>query len=205
MHSLCFIQHDVCCDPIISRKINVEPSSVQSEELASVGVSSLSKLKKMRLQLAGCMLLLFGRSWCTLAFVPHSMVAIARPQPSSSLARTTAISMIPNDDPSTFLLAATEAWVQPAIYFLDPSLNLMSFAMLARVVLSWYPDTQVKDLPWSLVVIPTEPFLKMVKGVVPPAFGVDITPVFWLAIFTFIHEILLGQQGLLTMKLKYGI
>jgi YggT family protein len=105
----------------------------------------------------------------------------------------------------TVLLAETEAWVQPAQLFLDPFLNLMSLAMLARVVLSWYPETKITDFPWIALVLPTEPLLRVVKGVVPPAFGVDITPVFWLAIFTFVHEILLGQQGLLTMKIKYGM
>jgi YggT family protein len=100
----------------------------------------------------------------------------------------------------------TEAWVQPLILVLDPFLNFMSFAMLARVVLSWYPEIKFKDAPWSaIVVIPTDSLLRLAKGFVPPAFGVDITPVFWLAIFTFIHEIFLGQQGLLTLKLKYGI
>lgn len=64
---------------------------------------------------------------------------------------------------------------------------------------------ELKEAPWIFLVIPTEPFLRVVKGVIPPAFGVDITPVFWLGIFTFIHEILLGQQGLLTMKIKYGL
>jgi YggT family protein len=103
------------------------------------------------------------------------------------------------------LLAETEAWVQPAQLFLDPFLNLMSLAMLTRVVLSWYPETKITDFPWIVLVLPTEPLLRVVKGVVPPAFGVDITPVFWLAIFTFVHEILLGQQGLLTMKIKYGM
>lgn len=77
--------------------------------------------------------------------------------------------------------------------------------MLARVVLSWYPNTKVSDFPWILVSAPTEPLLRAIKGVVPPAFGVDITPIVWLGFFTFVNEILLGQQGLLTMKLKYGI
>lgn len=52
---------------------------------------------------------------------------------------------------------------------------------------------------------PTESLLRSIRNVVPPAFGVDITPIVWLGIFTFVHEILLGQQGLLTMKIKYGI
>lgn len=106
---------------------------------------------------------------------------------------------------STIQLAETEAWVQPTATFLSIFLNFMSFAFLSRVVLSWYPTANIKDIPWILLVLPTEPLLKSVKGVIPPAFGVDITPVFWLAIFSFFNEILLGQQGLFTMKLKYGI
>lgn len=106
---------------------------------------------------------------------------------------------------SSIHLAETQAWVVPLATFLDPFLNLLTFAMLARVVLSWYPETKISKMPWLLVALPTEPLLRSVKGVIPPAFGVDITPVFWLGLFTFIHEILLGQQGLLTMKIKYGI
>jgi len=106
---------------------------------------------------------------------------------------------------SSLQIAETEAWVAPTASFLDPFLNIMSFAMLARVVLSWYPPQKAKEMPWLFVVFPTEPLLRAVKGVVPPAFGVDITPVVWLGFFTFVHEIMLGQQGLLTMKLKYGI
>lgn len=106
---------------------------------------------------------------------------------------------------SGLLLAATEPWVQPAIFVLDPFLNLMSLAMLARVVLSWYPEVKITEMPWLILTVTTEPLLRAVKGFVPPAFGVDITPVFWVAVFTFVHEILLGQQGLLTMKIKYGI
>lgn len=107
---------------------------------------------------------------------------------------------------SSIYLAETDPWVQPLSVVLDVFLNFLSLAMLARVVLSWYPTTvNVKELPWSLVVLPTEPLLRAVQGVIPPAFGVDITPVFWLGVATFVHEILLGPQGLLTLKLKYGI
>ncbi|KAL7510625.1 hypothetical protein ACHAXN_007484 [Cyclotella atomus] len=106
---------------------------------------------------------------------------------------------------SSMMVAETEAWVQPLSLVLGPVLSILSIGMLCRIVLSWYPTANVNELPFNLVVWPTEPFLKLVRGSVPPAFGVDITPVVWLGIFTFLNEILLGQQGLLTMKMKYGI
>lgn len=106
---------------------------------------------------------------------------------------------------SMMLLAETEPWVQPLANVLDPTLNILSFAMLCRVVISWYPTTDVNSPPFNIVVWPTEPLLKLIRGAVPPAFGVDISPIVWLGVFTFLHEIFLGQQGLLMMKIKYGI
>ena len=106
---------------------------------------------------------------------------------------------------ATLLLSETEPWVQPLANVLGPFLNIFSFAMLCRVVISWYPTTNLNEFPFALAVWPTEPLLKLIRGAVPPAFGVDITPIVWLGVFTFFNEILLGQQGLLTMKIKYGI
>jgi YggT family protein len=84
-------------------------------------------------------------------------------------------------------------------------LVLVFCPQLCRVVASWYPETNLNEFPWAIIAWPSEPLLRLVKGTIPPAFGVDITPVFWLAVFTFLNEILLGQQGLLVMKMKYGI
>jgi len=122
---------------------------------------------------------------------------------SNVITTTTTTSVV---DPSTLMVATeTEPWVQPLANVLGPFLNIFSFAMLCRVVISWYPKANLNEAPYNIVVWPTEPLLRIIRGSVPPAFGVDITPIVWLAIFTFFNEILVGQQGLLTMKLKYGI
>mmetsp|Transcript_16040 Transcript_16040/g.30276 ORF Transcript_16040/g.30276 Transcript_16040/m.30276 type:complete len:205 (+) Transcript_16040:256-870(+) len=113
-------------------------------------------------------------------------------------------SLLATSSPS-ILLSETEPWVKPMSQILGPFLNLFSFAMLCRVVISWYPKSNLNEFPYNVVVWPTEPLLRAIRGTVPPAFGVDITPIVWLAVFTFFNEILLGQQGLLTMKMKYGI
>mmetsp|Transcript_31728 Transcript_31728/g.36441 ORF Transcript_31728/g.36441 Transcript_31728/m.36441 type:complete len:169 (-) Transcript_31728:57-563(-) len=105
----------------------------------------------------------------------------------------------------SLMISETEAWVRPFAAVLGPFLNIFSFAMLCRVVISWYPSANLNETPYNIVAWPTEPLLRLIRGSVPPAFGVDITPIVWLAIFTFFNEILIGQQGLLTMKIKYGI
>eukprot|EP00542_Grammatophora_oceanica_P021415 CAMPEP_0194046464 /NCGR_PEP_ID=MMETSP0009_2-20130614/21128_1 /TAXON_ID=210454 /ORGANISM="Grammatophora oceanica, Strain CCMP 410" /LENGTH=165 /DNA_ID=CAMNT_0038691767 /DNA_START=62 /DNA_END=559 /DNA_ORIENTATION=+ len=158
--------------------------------------------------------LLFSLLVCwTEAFVPTRPIASSRKlgdhqRPTFARSSCTSLRMIEISDlatQSSLVLAETEPWVQPLSLVLDPFLNLLSFGMLCRVVLSWYPTTNVNELPWAAVAWPTEPFLRAIRGVVPPAFGVDITPIVWLGVFTFLHEILLGQQGFFTMKIKYGI
>eukprot|EP00614_Pseudopedinella_elastica_P004711 CAMPEP_0172614110 /NCGR_PEP_ID=MMETSP1068-20121228/49206_1 /TAXON_ID=35684 /ORGANISM="Pseudopedinella elastica, Strain CCMP716" /LENGTH=151 /DNA_ID=CAMNT_0013418805 /DNA_START=170 /DNA_END=625 /DNA_ORIENTATION=- len=87
-------------------------------------------------------------------------------------------------------------WVGPARFVLDPLLIVGQFAMLLRVIISWYPDINISKMPYLLVAAPTEPILRATRSIVPPAFGVDISPVVWIAILSFFREILFGQQGL---------
>lgn len=81
-------------------------------------------------------------------------------------------------------------------------LGLMTFLFIFRIVLTWFPQLDLTRLPLNLIALPTEPFLVPVRKIVPPIGGVDITPIIWVGIFTLIREILLGQQGLLTMALQ---
>lgn len=46
---------------------------------------------------------------------------------------------------------------------------------------------------------PTEPFLKVVRSITPPLFGVDISPIVIYGLLSFVREIFLGQQGLIIM------
>ncbi|MBW4539234.1 MAG: YggT family protein [Myxacorys chilensis ATA2-1-KO14] len=80
-------------------------------------------------------------------------------------------------------------------------LGLMTFLFIFRIVLTWYPQVDLKRFPFNLVAVPTEPFLAPSRRVVPPLGGVDITPILWVGIFSLVRELLLGQQGLITMAL----
>ncbi len=86
-----------------------------------------------------------------------------------------------------------------APWILGSLLGLMIFMFIFRIVLTWYPQLDLNRLPFNLVAWPTEPFLVPMRKIVPPIGGVDITPIIWVGIFSLLREILLGQQGLLTM------
>ena len=78
-------------------------------------------------------------------------------------------------------------------------LVVMTFLFIFRIVLTWYPQVESKKLPFSLVVAPTEPFLAPSRKLIPPIGGVDITPIVWVGIVSLIREVLVGQQGIITM------
>ncbi|MBW4684470.1 MAG: YggT family protein [Komarekiella atlantica HA4396-MV6] len=84
-------------------------------------------------------------------------------------------------------------------WILGPVLGLMTFLFIFRIILTWYPQVDLNRLPFNLIAWPTEPFLVPMRKLVPPIGGVDITPIIWVGIFSLVREILLGQQGLLTM------
>ena len=86
-----------------------------------------------------------------------------------------------------------------AAWILGPVLGLITFLFIFRIILTWYPQVDLNRLPFNLVAWPTEPFLVPLRKIVPPIGGVDITPIIWVGIFSLLREILLGQQGLLTM------
>ena len=89
--------------------------------------------------------------------------------------------------------------VSIASLILGLAFALMTLLFIFRIVMTWYPQLDLTKLPFSLVAIPTEPFLGVTRKVVPPIGGVDISPIIWVGIFSLLREMLVGQQGLLTM------
>jgi YggT family protein len=89
--------------------------------------------------------------------------------------------------------------VNLTVWILGPVLGLMTFLFIFRIILTWYPQVDLNRLPFNLIAWPTEPFLIPLRKLVSPIGGVDITPIIWVGIFSLLREILLGQQGLLTM------
>jgi YggT family protein len=81
-------------------------------------------------------------------------------------------------------------------------LVVMTFLFIFRIVLTWYPQVESQKLPFSLVIAPTEPFLAPSRKLIPPIGGVDITPIVWVGIVSLIREVLVGQQGIITMLAK---
>ena len=75
----------------------------------------------------------------------------------------------------------------------------LGFLFILRIVMSWYPRLPVTEFPYVLAYAPTEPFLAVTRKLIPPLGGVDVTPVVWFGLVSFLNEILVGPQGLLVL------
>ena len=80
-------------------------------------------------------------------------------------------------------------------------LAALTLAFLLRIVLTWYPQVDLKQGAWPLIAWPTEPVLSVTRRVVAPIGGVDVTPVIWVGLLSLLRELLVGQQGLLSQLL----
>ena len=97
----------------------------------------------------------------------------------------------------------------PTLLQVLPSIHLVlglllaawSLMFLMRIVLTWYPQVDLKQGAWPLIAWPTEPVLALTRRVVAPIGGVDVTPVIWVGLISLVRELLVGQQGLLSQIL----
>ncbi|XP_017413470.2 protein COFACTOR ASSEMBLY OF COMPLEX C SUBUNIT B CCB3, chloroplastic [Vigna umbellata] len=104
-------------------------------------------------------------------------------------------------DPMTRLVLGDldPATAKLAIAFLGPFLSVFGFLFILRIVMSWYPKLPVGKFPYVIAYAPTEPLLIPTRKVIPPLAGVDVTPVVWFGLLSFLNEILVGPQGLLVL------
>ncbi|GLU12872.1 hypothetical protein SLE2022_295300 [Rubroshorea leprosula] len=105
-----------------------------------------------------------------------------------------------SDIVQNFLLADLDpATAKLVIGILGPFLSAFGFLFILRIVMSWYPKLPVGKFPYVIAYAPTEPFLIATRKLIPPLAGVDVTPVVWFGLISFLNEILVGPQGLLVL------
>ncbi len=88
---------------------------------------------------------------------------------------------------------------------LRPLFAAFTVLYIIRIPMTWYPSIDGGKLPWLLAYAPTEPFLRATRAVVPLVGGVDVTPIVWVGLISFLNEILLGPQGILMLIQRQGV
>ena len=81
-------------------------------------------------------------------------------------------------------------------------LSFLTLAFLIRLILTWYPKVNLNKGFWFLIAMPTSFILNFTRKIIPPIGGVDVGPVIWVGIISFLREILVGQQGLIKLAIQ---
>ena len=84
-------------------------------------------------------------------------------------------------------------------------LSFLTLVFLIRLILTWYPKIDLNKGFWLLIAIPTSSILNITRKVIPPIGGVDVGPVIWIGIISFLREILVGQQGLIKLAIQRSL
>ena len=111
--------------------------------------------------------------------------------------------MLPPETSASAPVLLVAAMVLPLLHLLlGLGLAAWTLLFLFRIVLTWYPRVDLQRGGWRLLHGPTEPLLALTRRWVAPIGGVDVTPVIWLGLVSLLRELLVGQQGLLTMAIR---
>ena len=89
--------------------------------------------------------------------------------------------------------------------FLGISLSYLTIVFLTRLILTWYPKIELNKGLWLFISIPSSSILNITRRLIPPIGGVDVGPVIWIGVISFLREILVGQQGLIKLALHTHI
>ena len=81
-------------------------------------------------------------------------------------------------------------------------LSYLTIVFLIRLILTWYPKIELSNGFWLIISIPSSSILNLTRKLIPPIGGVDVGPVIWIGIISFLREILVGQQGLIKLALN---
>ena len=90
-------------------------------------------------------------------------------------------------------------------FILGIVLSFLTLVFLVRLILSWYPKIDITKGLWLFISIPTSSILNFTRKIIPPIGGVDVGPVIWIGIISFLREILVGQQGLIKLIIQKNL
>ena len=103
------------------------------------------------------------------------------------------------------MISLSSNYLQILDFTLGIFLSFLTLTFLIRLILTWYPKIDLKKGFWLFIAIPTSPILNITRKIIPPIGGVDVSPVIWIGIISFLREILVGQQGLIKLAIQKNI
>ncbi|MGL5195455.1 MAG: YggT family protein [Chroococcales cyanobacterium] len=89
---------------------------------------------------------------------------------------------------------------------MNPALNLIFSTLAAffqiyfvlliiRILLSWFPNVNWYDPPFSIVSQLTDPYLNIFRSFIPPLGGIDLSPILAIFLLQFIGQFFSSLSG----------
>ena len=103
------------------------------------------------------------------------------------------------------MISLLQNFLQILDVILGISLSYLTIVFLIRLILTWYPKIDLSKGFWLFISIPSSYILNLTRKIIPPIGGVDVGPVIWIGVISFLREILVGQQGLIKLALHSQI
>ena len=74
-------------------------------------------------------------------------------------------------------------------------LQIYSALLLIRILLSWFPNVNWYDPPFSILSQLTDPYLNIFRSIIPPLGGMDFSPVLALLALQLVQSLLPALLG----------
>jgi YggT family protein len=77
--------------------------------------------------------------------------------------------------------------------------NLYTLILTVRILLSWFPNINWYDPPFSILSQLTDPYLNLFRSIIPPLGGLDLSPIIAFFVLQIVSQLLVSAlSGLQT-------
>ena len=74
-------------------------------------------------------------------------------------------------------------------------LNIYMVLMFVRILLSWFPNVNWYDPPFSVLSQLTDPYLNLFRSFIPPLGGMDFSPIIAIFVLQIAAQLIIGALG----------
>ena len=73
-------------------------------------------------------------------------------------------------------------------------LQIYFVLLIIRILLSWFPNINMFDPPFSILSQLTDPYLNLFRSIIPPIGGIDISPILAIFLLQFVQSLVMGMS-----------
>ncbi len=67
-------------------------------------------------------------------------------------------------------------------------LSIYTVLLIIRILLSWFPNVDWSNPPFSVLSQLTDPYLNLFRTIVPPLGGIDLSPILAFLLLSFLRQ-----------------